>query len=588
MKRIILPVLLLLVAIGGSATHGQSARREMADEGESAEALFTQLAPPRIPEDTLVSTTVPVASEAEMAGYYPTAADLALLGDKDYPRSGSTQGGPDARSQLASGIFMYESGEQDFYARNRDFFAPVNQVLGVFTPHKAFTMELPNVPLAGVTFDAGFPLFTRTFEPENAHLKAGPLAFDLLWLGAGALWSDYKGPITFAEGAEDGWISYLDLGVRGMLKITDTIYLSVAANIIYLPGSNELAFRVLNNSSPAAAIELFYQKRLGDWDLLFFDRFRGRPGIDVFAELQEGGIDRAGRYQFGFGGGRDRIDFFSNDSVWFTNQIAARASTMVGSSDWRFQADADHFDFWRSYDFEDHATRDALGLQLGYEGNEIHFAPSLSYRVSTFDGFESFFNRLQLELNGRITENIRASAMGGYLWTSGIEPERSNGLWQIGVNHNFSERGSHGVNLGQQLFEDPFSPEVLFTTYYRYFVNYQLAQRLNAAAYAQYSDGERIVSRDPRIELGDVNFYTLGGSLTFQPLDFTRIIGSIAYQRNQQGDVSGESERWFYRLQLVQQLGSRLTLQTLYQFQDYHGSASFNEHLVSMSLRWYF
>jgi hypothetical protein len=366
--------------------------------------------------DTLVSSE---PSNENTTGFFPTSADLALLGDKDYPRISLTQEGPDARSQLATDIFMYESVEQDFYTRNREVFAPVNNVLGVFTPHKAFTMELPNAPLAGITLDAGFPIFTRTFEPENAHIKAGPLAFDLLWLGAGALWSDYNGPITFADGAEDGWISYLDLGVRGTLQITDTIYFSFAANIIYLPGSNELAFRVLNNSSPAAVLEVFYQKRLGDWDLLFFDRFLGRPGIDVFAELQEEGIDRAGRYQFGFGGGRDRIDFFSNESVWFTNQIAARASSMVGSSDWRFQADADHLDFWRSYNFEDHATRDGLALQLGYEGNDILFAPSLSYLVSTFDGFESFFHRLQLELNGRITENIRASAMGGYLWTTG-------------------------------------------------------------------------------------------------------------------------------------------------------------------------
>lgn len=532
--------------------------------------------------DTLVS------SETENGGFFPTSADLALLGDKDYPRSGSVRGGPDNRSQLATDIFMYESVRQDFYTRNREAFAPVNRILGVFTPHKTFTMELPNAPLAGVALDASFPILTRQFQPENAHIKAGPLAFDLLWLGAGALWSDYNGPITFADGEEDGWISFLDLAVRGTLKITDTIYLSFAGSIIYLPGTNELAFRVLNNSNPTSVLEVFYQKRLGGWDLLFFDRFLGRPGIDVFADLQEDGSDRAGRYQFGFDGARERSDFFSNDSVWFTNQIAASATSMVGSSDWRFQADANHFDFWRSFDFEDHATRDTLGLQLGYEGNNIPFSPSLSYLASTFDGFESFFHRLQLQLHGRITENIKASAMGGYLWTSGTEIERSSGLWRVGLNHSFSQKGNHGFNIGQQLFEDPFSPEVLLTTYYRYFVNYQLAHRLNAAAYAQYSDGERIVSRDPRIGLGDVKFYTLSGSLTYQPLDFTRIIGSIAYQRNQQGDVNGESERLLYRFQLMQQLASRLTLQTMYQYEDFDGGMSFDEHLVSMSLRWNF
>jgi hypothetical protein len=539
-------------------------------------------------EDTLVNSVAPSTQTAGPTGYFPTSADLALLGDKDYPRISFTQEGPDARSQIASDIFMYESVEQDFYTRNREAFAPVNRVLGVFTPHKTFTMELPNAPLAGMSFDGNFPIFTRAYQPENAHLKAGPLAFDLLWIGTGALWSDYNGPINFPDGGEDGWISFIDLAVRGTLRFTDTLYLSFNANLIYLPGSNEVAFRMMNNSAPTAAFELFYQKRLGTWDLLFFDRFLGRPGIDVFSELMEGGIDRAGRYQFGFYDPGNRVDFFANEFVWFVNQVAGRASSMVGGSDWRFQAEADHFDFWRSFDFENHNTRDSLGLLLGYEGNKIPFAPVLSYRVSTFDQFDSFFHRLQLQLKGRITENINATATGGYIWSSGFQPALSSGLWQLGLNHQYSQRGNHGINVGQQLLEDPFSPEVLFTTYYRYFINYQLAQRLNASAYAQLSDGERIVSRDPRIGVGAVNFYTVGGSLTFQPFDFTQIVGSLAYQRTEQGDVMGESERWLYRLQLMQRLASRLTLQAMYQYDDFDGGISFDEHLVSLSLRWYF
>jgi hypothetical protein len=536
-------------------------------------------------EDTLVNSTTETAAPT---GFFPTSADLALLGDKDYPRISFTPEGPDARSQLATDVFMYESGREDFYTRNREAFAPVNQVLGVFTPHKTFTMELPNAPLAGMTFDANFPIFTRAYQPENAHIKAGPLAFDLLWLGAGALWSDYNGPISFADGAEDGWISFIELAVRGTLRFTDTLFLSFSANLIYLPGSNEVAFQMLNNAAPTAVFELFYQKRLGTWDLLFFDRFMGRPGIDAFAQLREGGFDQAGRYQFGFYDAASRTEFFTSENVWFVNQVAGRASSMVGSSDWRFQGDVDHFDFWRSFDFDNHNSRDSLGLLLGYEGNNIPFAPALSYRVSTFDQFESFFHRLQLQFEGRITENVMASASGGYLWSSGREPNLSSAIWNVGIDHRFSQRGNHGFGVGQSLFEDPFSPEVLFTTYYRYFVGYQLAQRLNAAAYFQYSDGDRIVSRDPRIALGAVNFYSVSGVLTFRPWDFTQMTGSIIYQRTEPGDVMGESERWLYRLQVMQRLASRLTLQAMYQYEDFDGGISFNEHLVSLSLRWYF
>ena len=135
---------------------------------------------PSVPQDTLVSTTAPPVTDAEMAGYYPTASDLFLLGDQDYARRSFTQDGPDNRFQVASDIFMYESGEQDFYARNREIFDPINGVLGVFTPHKSFTAEFSTLPLSGIALDGGFPIFTRTFEPRNAHLKLGPLAFDLV------------------------------------------------------------------------------------------------------------------------------------------------------------------------------------------------------------------------------------------------------------------------------------------------------------------------------------------------------------------------------------------------------------------------
>jgi len=586
MKRIILPVLLLLVAIGGSATHGQSARREMADEGESAEALFTQLAPPRIPEDSLVSTTVPVATEAEMAGYYPTAADLLLLGDQDYPRNSSSQEGPDARSQLASGILMYESGEQDFYARNREAFVPINRILGAFSPHKAFTAEFSSIPLSGVTLDAAFPLFTRTFEPRNAHLKVGPLAFDLMWLGAGAVWSDFDGPTEFPDGAEDGWISFVELALRGSLQITDSLHLSMAANLIYLPGTNELALSTLNNGFPNIALDVFFQRRVGEWDLLIYDQFSARPGLDVFSQLAVDGFDQAGRYQFGIYGQENRIDFYDSQNVWLTNQIVGKASRMLLETQWRFLLDLQHADFWQSFDFDNHQSRDSLEALVGYEGNNIPFAPALSYNVSTFDQFESFWHRVQLSFNGRLTENIQASAMGGYLWTTGFEPEQINYLWSLGLTHQFSQKGSHAINVGQNLFEDPFSPEVQFSTYYRYNINYQLAKKLTAGAFAQYSDGEVIVSANNQ-NAGEFKSTLLGATLQFQPFDFTQITASAALEDGEFA-AAVPFNHLIYRLMFSQQLASRLTLQGIYQYEDFDAAAGYKEHMLSVSLRRYF
>ena len=586
MNRITLPVLLLLVSFGGSAARGQSASRDLPDEVESEKALFTQLASPGVPEDSLVSTTAPMATEAETAGYYPTVADLIFLGDQDYPRNSLTQEGPDARSQLASDIFMYESGEQDFFARNREAFVPINRILGVFSPHKAFTAEFSSIPLSGVTLDAAFPIFTRTFEPRNAHLKVGPLAFDLMWLGAGAVWSDYDGPTNFPEGAEDGWISFVELALRGSLQITDSLHLSMAANLIYLPGTNEVALSTLNNGFPNIALDLFFQRRIGEWDLLFYDQFSARPGLDVFSQLAVNGYDQAGRYQFGMYGQENRINFYDSENVWLNNQIVGKASTMFLETDWRFWLDLQHTDFWQSFDFEDHQSRDSLEALLGYEGNNIPFAPALSYIVSTYDQFESYWHRVQLSFKGRLTENIRASAMGGYLWTTSVEPEQVNYLWSLGLTHQFSRKGSHAINVGQNLFEDPFSPEVQFSNYYRYNIDYQLAKKLTAGAFAQYSDGEVIVSANNG-NTGEFESTLLGTTLQFQPFDFTLITASAALEDGEFAESVPFDHR-IYRVMLSQQLASRLTLQSTYQYEEFDGAADYKEHMVSVSLRWYF
>lgn len=541
--------------------------------------------------DTRVETAGPVNEPAlpeEGSGFFPTTADLALLGDRDYARTGAlNELGPDALMQNSMGLFEYESGPQDFYARNREALAPINQVLGIFTPNKGLTTELPGVPLAGATLDGSFPIFTRTFEPRNAHLKLGPLAFDLVWLGAGALWSDYSGA-DLGDGRDDGWITAIDVALRGTLQLTDSLHLSFLADLVYLPGTNEVAFRSLNGSYPNAVAEIFYQTKLGSWDFLFFDQFVARPGIDIFANLDNTGVDWSGRYQFGFYGREDQASFYDNELVWFANQIAGRASSMVGASDWRFLSAYDHFDFWQSFDFDNHQSRDTLALSLGYEGNNIPFAPLLIYEVTTPDQFDSFYHRAQLQLTGRITENVRLLTRGGYLWTSGLDSEIGTYLWDVVLDHQFSQRGSHSFGIGQQFFEDAFSPEILLTNYLRYTVNYQIAKTLTAGAYFQQSDGEVIVSSGQRQSTGDQDVYTMAGTLSFRPLDFTQIIGLVAYERSNTDYDSFEIDRMIYRIQASQRLASRLTLETLYQFEDFDSSASFDEHLVSMSLRWYF
>jgi len=546
-------------------------------------------------KDSLIKSDVslfPAATATESSvsrGFYPTQSDLSLLGDRDYPRRGSFDQGPDAVMQNASGIFPYQSVQQDFYTRNADSFNGANRVLGMFSGQQTLSYESPAYPSFAASLDGSLPNFvTRTFDPNRAHVKAGPLAFDLLWVGAGAIWSEFHGQNSFPAGKGPGWVGYVDFALRGYLRLTDSVHLTWTGNLMYLPGSNQLAFRTLNNGYPQLGLTLNYQKRVGSWDYYIGERFFARPGLDIFAGITEPGSDQAGRYQFGYYGRNSQTGFYETTNVWFVNQISLRATTMMGMSDWRFWGDYLHTDFWKSFGFMNHQYRDTIRVAAGYEGNAIPFSPMLSYQLTTMNGYESFWHQLQLQLTGRITENLRLQAMGGYLWTSGVKNRQNNFIWSLGLVHQFSAKGNHGLQMGQQLLTDNYSPEAIFATYYRYYVNYQVATRIQATAYAQLTSGNRVVTANSTTSNGSVDGYMIGGSVQYQPFDFTRLVFSSAFQRTDGSLGYMRTDRWIHRIQLMQQLASRLTLQGAYQYEELSSAQGYNEHFFSIGLRRYF
>ncbi len=548
-------------------------------------------------KDTLIRSDVqllPAASQRETAGYFPTQSDIDLLGDRDYPRrAGYQDNGPDAVLQNATGIFPYQSGEQNYYTRNADCFRPLNRVLGMFTPQQALTYEPDIFPGLAVSIDGALPsIFTRTFEPSKAHVKAGPLAFDLLWIGGGAIWSDYKGPSNnFPPGQGDGLVSYIDFALRGYLRLTDSLYFSWAANLIYLPGSNELGFRTLNGGWPQLGAEFFYQKRIKGWDIYIADEFFARPGLDMFADLELRGQDQAGRYMFGNYGRTNRTGLYDSRNVFFVNQATIQTTTMAGASNWRFWADYQHTDFWHTFDFDNYQMRDTWEAALAYEGNAIPFAPRLSYQLTAFDGYNSLFHQIQCQFRGRLTENVTLQTMIGYLWTGSIRPSRDDLLWSVNLDHRFSVKGTHGVQVGQQLLTDSYTPDSVFAAYYRYHVNYQLLKRLNVSAFAQYSHGDRINSANNTniaFSRNDVDNCLVGTSLELQLFDFTRIVGMSAFERADGDAGFPRTDRWIHRVQLLQQLASRLTMECGYQYETFIANPGFSEHLINFGIRRYF
>ena len=530
------------------------------------------------------------AKGEEPQGYYPTSADLLLLGDSDYRRSGNlTQHPPDFRQEGSMGLYEYESGPQDFFTRNQDVLQPADHILGWFTPHKALTTEFGRDAGGSAILDANFPVFTRTLSPDKSSLKLGPLAFDLLWIGTGFIWSDFSGDNAFPDDSGDGWTGFIELASRGYLQFTESLHITWLANLVYLPWENELALRNGYSSIPSISADLLYQFRVAKWDFIVFNRFFARPGIDIFADLDQEGVDRAGRYQFGFYDRRQTTSFLDEDFAWFVNQAGLEVNRMFFDTDWRFRAEYNHWDMWRTFSFEDHTTRDTLIAQLGYEGNNIPFAPMVSYMGSTYDGFDSFVHRVFGTLTGRITDNVRTQVMGGYFWTDNFERENQGAIWSAALIHDFSRNGQHSLTGGQNIMEDSFSPESVLTQYIRYNLTYRLAQRLQGSFFAQHSDGERLFSAsDSAGPDSDFNFFLTGLTLNYRPLDFTNIVARAAYQRTDSDTNIADQERWLYRLQVMQRLASRLVFETFYQFEDVEGAPNFDEHAVGASLRWFF
>ena len=114
-------------------------------------------------DDTLLRGDVMLLPAASQ-GFYPTQNDIDYLGDRDYARRGFEEQGPDAVMQNASGLFGYQSGEQNFYTRNAGLFRPVNQTLGMFATQQAITYEPEIFPGLAVSMDS-----TTSRSPSACH-----------------------------------------------------------------------------------------------------------------------------------------------------------------------------------------------------------------------------------------------------------------------------------------------------------------------------------------------------------------------------------------------------------------------------------
>ena len=558
-------------------------------------AIFIFLAASLSAQDLIVEPPLPIAPNADEQGYFPTLAESALLrGASDSRSLGrflEDERGTDSHRQTATDIFLYEDSNPNFYQKNASFFKPLDYSLGWLTSFDSITVEPDSLDNTSLTFDANFSPLTRQFSPELAMLKAGPIYFDLLWVGAGYLWSDYSGNRDFekftgstSDVDGDGPAAYIDVGFRTLVRLSDSIYLTATGNLIYLPYENELGLRFGSGRDSALYSRFNYSETFGAWDILLYDEFRGMPGLNWFGQANANEIDRSGRYFYGFQNYGPANEFYSNNYVFFTNKLGFNATRLVLENKWRFGTSIDRTDYWSSFSFENHQTRDHAGIWLGYEGSTIPFAPRLSYDIYSFDGYESIWHRAYFDLTGRLTENVQWFSRVGAGLTTGQEKELDRFLWQIGLEHTITKNTLHWIRIGEDVFDSEINAESLTSRFVRWGIDQRIDRRLYFRAFVQYAEGETVL---PSLQVRDR--FGAGVSIRFQPLDFTQIVGTALYEKIDQNLPLGEGNRWLYRGEINQQLGLRLTGQLFYQYETNNVNiVGFKEHLLGLSVRRYF
>ncbi len=533
---------------------------------------------------------LPVQTD-HVSGYFPTVADDILLRGPNNNRflginlDSNSGEGSDLASMTATGIYPYEDAEPNFYRRNQDFFKPLDHAFGFFTAHDALILERSQrFQQTSLTLDATPGIFTRQFNPDLAMIKAGPFFFDLLWVGAGVLFSDYNGDqAAFVDDDDDGWAGYIDLSARALFRLTDTIYLSAAANLIYLPFENELAMRFGNGRNPAIFSRLNIADVVGPWELQFYNEFKGFVGLDFFADADAPAYDRSGRYFFGFQ--EDSSNSFLNDrQAFFVNKVGFWASRLVFDQQWQFGINVSRSDFWRSFDFENHSKRDQISTWLGYEGSVIPFAPRFYYDLLSYDGYNSLYHRLGVELTGRLTENVHWRGMAGYAMTTGVTNENNRFIWSFALDHSITQNTRHWLELGENFFDNENVAETLTSRYIRYTLEQRFHRTFYANAFAQFADGE---TSSANLQIRDR--FGAGVMLNYQPLDFTQIRGTAYYEKADQGTTTDDSNRWLYKVEIIQQLGYRLTGNLFYQYEENdRARRGYTEHLMGVSVRRFF
>ncbi len=473
---------------------------------------------------------------------------------------------------------------------SRSIFRPFDTRDSLFV--REYGLGTYGVSLLGDVADESInaPFLTRRFDPELAHFKAGPLFLDVRSMGVGMLYSDYQGPRTFPEGDEDGLLSYIDLQLRGLVRITNNLYATLNGRVVYLPFENRLGIGADGFGLGLTPIfSANYDRMVGNWSFQVYDVLKvGNPFLLRTDMFGTDATQQAGRYTFGYIFGQDRQApyFNSFESLVVANTVGASASTplQLRGDDWRLWFTAAHSDFWRTFELNDHISLDNLGTMLAYQGSVLPFAPVFHYNVISNDSFDSLAHRFFIDGRGRLTENLTLRSGAGYLVTDGYKADQSRFLWRTALDHQINSRMYQQFWLGSNFLESEFSDDLAVSRNAGYSFLTDLTSRLSGQYLMAFGDTEALDG----VFTGQTQDYRL--QFDYRLWSYTRLLFGSAYHvvdRDRQDSLPAPDpyHRWIHYVRLNQQIAARTTWWLGYQLEE---SSLVQENLYQSGIRRYF
>jgi hypothetical protein len=379
---------------------------------------------------------------------------------------------------------------------------------------------------------------------------------------------------------DDGWLSIISLDFRGVGRLTQNLYLTMAGSLYVLPTEGKVGFFFGDGRTTFA--RLAYEGYIGDWEYVLFDELRVLHRLsDILDEVENNEIAEAGRYRFGrFDDGRSS-DYFDSDAFYYINRVGASFNGPLGR-DLEASVSFEHFDYWKTLDFDHLRNWDRLRTHVEYSGMEWWVTPYAEYTLTAIDDWDTLHHNFWLGARARLSENLRVNGKVGYLLTNSDNRDIDQPIAEVGVYHELSEDTSHSLYAGvrNHIWEDA---EDLVASYVRYSIEHSFGSRLHARAYTQYNDlnGEGGTSHDRE-------GWTSGANFTAFLSDYTRSHVGIHYDTwDHSGEIQGDRDRLIIRAPLDQRLLPYLQGRLLYQYEDYDAprDAGFNEHLYMFTLR---